>query len=153
MSVQKPEELSKIDYKPPKTSWMDTPTVIKKGMFCWGAKEKSLKATGMPNGRAWSVADEDLKLPENWKEIFLEGLKERLGTYRSFQLFMDICVRCGACADKCHFFIGGGDPKNMPVLRAELLRSIYRKYFTTPGKILGKIAGGRELDVSVLKEL
>ena len=28
--------------------------------------------------------------------------------YRSFRLFMDICVRCGACADKCHFFIGVG---------------------------------------------
>ena len=33
---------------------------------------------------------------------------------------MDICVRCGACADKCHFYLGSGDPKNMPVLRAEL---------------------------------
>ena len=39
---------------------------------------------------------------------------------------MDICVRCGACADKCHFYLGSGDPKNMPVLRAELLRSVYR---------------------------
>ena len=54
---------------------------------------------------------------------------------------MDICVRCGACADKCHFFIGGGDPKNMPVLRAELLRSIYRKDFTALGKVFGKLAG------------
>ncbi len=65
--------------------------------------------------------------------------------YRSFQVFMDICVRCGACADKCHFFIGSGDPKNMPVLRAELLRSVYRRDFTTAGKILGELAGGREL--------
>ncbi len=141
MALKKPEELSQIDYKPPKTSWMDTPAELKKGMFCWGAKEKSLKTISFPNARTWSVADEDWKLPENWKEIFLEGLKERLSKYRSFQLFLDICVRCGACADKCHFFIGGGDPKNMPVLRAELLRSIYRKYFTTSGKMLGKIAG------------
>jgi demethylmenaquinone methyltransferase/2-methoxy-6-polyprenyl-1,4-benzoquinol methylase len=29
----------------------------------------------------------------------------------------------------------------MPVLRAELLRSIYRKEFTAVGKILGKLAG------------
>ena len=65
---------------------------------------------------------------------------------------MDICVRCGACADKCHFFIGGGDPKNMPVLRAELLRSIYRNDFTTAGKILGKLAGGRKLTIDVIKE-
>ncbi|MHC4180769.1 MAG: sulfate reduction electron transfer complex DsrMKJOP subunit DsrK, partial [Planctomycetota bacterium] len=65
---------------------------------------------------------------------------------------MDICVRCGACADKCHFFIGGGDPKNMPVLRAELLRSIYRKDFTALGKVFGTLAGGRELTTDVIKE-
>ncbi|MFW6081933.1 MAG: sulfate reduction electron transfer complex DsrMKJOP subunit DsrK, partial [Desulfosalsimonas sp.] len=68
------------------------------------------------------------------------------------KVFMDICVRCGACADKCHFFIGTGDPKNMPVLRAELLRSVYRKDFTTAGKILGKLSGGRPLTKQVLKE-
>ncbi|NWF76072.1 MAG: (Fe-S)-binding protein [Nitrospirae bacterium] len=153
MAIQKPEELSKINYKPPKTAWFDTPTEIKKGFFCWGNKEKSLKAVGFPNIRQWSVADEDWKLPENWKEIFIEGLRERVNKYRSFRLFLDICVRCGACADKCHFFIGGGDPKNMPVLRAELLRSIYRKYCTTSGKIMGKIAGARDLNVNVLKEL
>jgi Fe-S oxidoreductase len=65
---------------------------------------------------------------------------------------MDICVRCGACADKCHFFIGSGDPKNMPVLRAELLRAVYRKNFTLAGKLMGKMAGARELTVDVLKE-
>jgi ferredoxin len=65
---------------------------------------------------------------------------------------MDICVRCGACADKCHFFIGTGDPKNMPVLRAELLRSVYRNDFTTAGKILGKLAGARPMTLDVLKE-
>src|SRR4030042_1334247 len=152
MAVKKPEELSKIDYKPPKTSWMDTPTEIRKGIFCWGAKEKSLKAVDLPNARHWNPLEEDWKLPENWKEIFLEGLKERLEKYRSFRLFMDICGRCGACADKCHFFIGGGDPKNMPVLRAELLRSVYRKHFTTAGKILGRMAGARDLTYDVVKE-
>jgi Fe-S oxidoreductase len=65
---------------------------------------------------------------------------------------MDICVRCGACADKCHFFLGSGDPKNMPVLRAELIRSVYRRYFTTAGKTLGQLAGARDLTEDVLKE-
>jgi len=39
---------------------------------------------------------DDLKLPENWKEIFLDALKETLEKNRSFKLLMDICVRCGA---------------------------------------------------------
>jgi Fe-S oxidoreductase len=40
----------------------------------------------------------------------------------------------------------------MPVLRAELLRSIYRRDFTKIGKILGRLAGARELTIDVLKE-
>ena len=150
--LPKPEELSKIDYAPPKSGWMDTPVVFKEGMFCHGSKPKSLEAVGFPNPRDWRPADADWKLPENWKEIILEGIADRLKKYRSFRLFMDICVRCGACADKCHFFIGTGDPKNMPVLRAELIRSVYRKEFTAAGKILGKMAGARDLTLDVLKE-
>ncbi len=150
--LPKPEELSKIDYTPPSKGWMDTPTEFKPGMFCHGSKPKSLETIEFPNPREWRPADADWKLPENWKEILLEGIADRLKKYRSFRLFMDICVRCGACADKCHFFIGTGDPKNMPVLRAELIRSVYRKEFTAAGKIFGKMAGARELTVDVLKE-
>ncbi len=152
--VPAPEELSKIDHKPPLfEGWMDKKPEFKPGFFCYGAKGKNLEIVGMPNPRDWSPTDEDWKLPENWKEIFLNGMKERLEKYRSFKLFMDICVRCGACADKCHYFIGSGDPKNMPVLRAELLRSVYRRYFTISGKLLGKAAGARELTYDVLKEI
>ena len=149
----KPEELVKIDHTPPLwRGWMHTPAEIKKGIACYGAKQKNLDYLSMPNSRDWSPFEEDWKLPDNWQEIILEGLRERLERFRSLKIFMDICVRCGACADKCHFFIGGGDPKNMPVLRAELLRSVYRKEFTTAGKIFGVIAGARELTIDVLKE-
>jgi len=154
VTTPKPAELAtSIDFTPPKTEWMDTPTVIKPGTFCWGAKGKNLATVEFPNARDWNPSDEDWKLPENWQEIFLKGMEDLLSKYRSFKVFMDICVRCGACADKCHFFIGSGDPKNMPVGRAELLRSVYRKYFTMSGKILGKTAGARELTIDVLKEL
>ncbi len=153
IKLPKPEELSKIDQKPPKKSWMDTPAEFKQGMYCYGAKGKNLATVDFPNARDWSPDVKDWKLPENWKETVIEGIKDRLLKYRSFHIFMDICVRCGACADKCHFFLGGGDPKNMPVMRAELLRSIYRKYFTASGKMLGKTAGARELTEDVLKEI
>ncbi|HDM77654.1 MAG TPA: (Fe-S)-binding protein [Deltaproteobacteria bacterium] len=150
--VPKPEELAKIDHTPPETPWMETPAVLKDGMWCYGAHPKNLEIVDMPNPREWSPRDEDWKLPDNWKEIVLDGMKDRLGKFRSFKLFMDICVRCGACADKCHYFIGSGDPKNMPVLRAELLRSVYRKNFTLGGKLFKKLAGGRDLTMDVFKE-
>jgi Fe-S oxidoreductase len=148
-----PQETLRIDFNPPKTGWMDTPTVIKPGIYSYPAKPEKLRDVGMFERGPWAVEDEDWKLPEDWKERFREGMKELLSKYRSFKLFMDICVRCGACADKCHFFLGSGDPKNMPVLRAELLRSIYRGEFTVAGRLLGRLAGGRKLTVEVLKEL
>lgn len=148
----KPNELSKIKYAPPKTDWMNTPVEIREHMFCHASKAKDLEAVEFPNIHEWRPADEDWKLPDNWEKTILEGMQTLLKRYRSFQLFMDICVRCGACADKCHFYIGSGDPKNMPVLRAELLRSVYRGNFTLAGKILRKIAGARDLTVDVIKE-
>ncbi|MBI4878789.1 MAG: (Fe-S)-binding protein [Planctomycetes bacterium] len=146
------EKLGQVDLRPGGADWMDVPVNMRPGSFIYPAKEKHLQYFGLPNPRQWFPTDPDWKLPANWKEIIIEGMRERLSKYRSFQVFMDICVRCGACADKCHFFIGGGDPRNMPVLRAELLRSIYRREFTQAGKILGRLAGGRELTVDVIKE-
>ena len=111
------------------------PSISGTALISYPAAGKNLKYLDIPNPREWSPTDEDWKLPDNWQEIILTGFKERLEKYRSFRLFMDICVRCGACADKCHFFLGSGDPKNMPVLRAELIRSVYRNDFTTAGKL------------------
>ena len=141
-----------IDHTTPSRSWMDPAVEFRKGTYCYPASVKHLKYLGLPNPREWHPNEEDWKLPENWKTILLEGMRDRLGRYRSYRLFLDICVRCGACADKCHFFIGSGDPKNMPILRTELLRSIYRRYFTLSGKIFGKLVGARELTEEVVKE-
>lgn len=153
MAAKTPEEITQsIDHNPPKKAWEDIPADMTKGNFCYSSKPKSLEYLGMPNSREWKPDEEDWKLPEDWKTTILEGIRERLLKYRSFHIFMDICVRCGACADKCHFFLGSGDPKNMPVLRAELMRSIYRKDFTTAGKIFGSLAGARELTKDVIKE-
>jgi Fe-S oxidoreductase len=152
MAYYDPEKLIQVNYRPPRTGWMDTPVEFRPGTWIYPGKPRHLEYLGLPNPREWSPLDEDWKLPENWQEIIHNGIRERLSKYRSFHLFMDICVRCGACADKCHFFIGGGDPKNMPVLRAELLRSIYRNDFTLAGKIFGRLLGARKLTKEVIKE-
>jgi Fe-S oxidoreductase len=149
----KPQDvLDQLNYQPPRTGWMDTPVEIRKGMYCYASNPKSVATLGLPNARPWNPLEDDWKLPENWQQIIHEGFKERLERFRSFKVFMDICVRCGACADKCHYFIGTGDPKNMPVLRAELLRSVYRNDFSRMGKILGKLNGARPMTLNVLKE-
>jgi len=148
----KEEKKIEVDLSPKDENWMEKKVELRKGTYCYGAPLKHQKYLDLPNQREWQPHNEDWNLPENWKEIVLEGIRKLLERYRSFKLFMDICVRCGACADKCHFFIGTGDPKNMPVLRAELLRSVYRRYFTFAGKILGRLVGARDLTEDVLKE-
>ncbi len=148
-----PEEtIQTIADNPPEQDWMKTKASFRPGTFCNSAAKEALEQMNFANPRDWKTYEDDWKLPENWKEIILEGLHDRLKKYRSLQVFMDICVRCGACADKCHFFIGSGDPKNMPVLRAELLRSVYRRNFTLAGKLMGEMVGARELTEDVLKE-
>ena len=147
------ELLKNTAYKPlPETHWMDTPVDFRPGTWLFPGKAESLETVGLPNPRKWSPEDKDWKLPPDWKEIILEGMRERLGRFRSLRLFMDTCVRCGACADKCHFYLGSGDPRNMPVLRAELLRSVYLRYFTTAGKMFGRFVGARDLTEDVIKE-
>ncbi len=151
-TATRPEELVRISYDPPPGDWRGSPVEFRKGTFCHAAGAKSVRYLELPNPRDWQPTDQDWKLPPNWKEIILAGMKERLERFRSFRLFMDICVRCGACADKCHFYLGSADPKNMPVLRAELIRSVYRRYFTTAGKVFRSLAGARDLTEDVLKE-
>lgn len=101
-----PKDLAaSIDYRPPRESWMDIKPEFRPGTYSYPAKPKVLEGMGFPYPREWSPTDEDWKLPENWQEIVHNAFKDRLDKYRSLKVFMDICVRCGACADKCHFFL------------------------------------------------
>lgn len=92
------------------------------------------------------------ELVPNWKEKALEKMAELAEKNRAFQVYLDTCVKCGACTDKCHYFLGTGDPKNMPVARQDLLRSVYRRYFTFAGKYFPKLVGARDLTEEVLHE-
>ncbi|MEE9302640.1 MAG: (Fe-S)-binding protein [Thiotrichaceae bacterium] len=88
----------------------------------------------------------------NWKEAALEKMDDLRGRYRSLQLFLDICVKCGACTDKCHYYLGTSDPKNMPVARQDLLRKVYRRYFTFAGKYFPKLVGATDLTEEVIDD-
>jgi Fe-S oxidoreductase len=92
------------------------------------------------------------KLVDNWKEVAIGKMGDLLTKYRSVQVFLDSCVKCGACTDKCHYFLGTADPKNMPVARQDLLRKVYRRYFTVGGKYFPKLVGAVDLTEEVLED-
>ncbi|MGV6852940.1 MAG: sulfate reduction electron transfer complex DsrMKJOP subunit DsrK [bacterium] len=92
------------------------------------------------------------ELQDGWEDVALNKMQDLLGKYRSFQVFLDSCVKCGACTDKCHYFLGTSDPKNMPVARQDLLRKVYRRYFTFAGKYFPKLVGAVDLSKDVLDD-
>ncbi|MEW6513421.1 MAG: sulfate reduction electron transfer complex DsrMKJOP subunit DsrK [Pseudomonadota bacterium] len=95
------------------------------------------------------------KLDDDWQTTHDKAIGkfgELLGKYRSLKVFMDACVHCGSCTDKCHYFIGTNDPKNMPVARQELMRSVYRRYFTFAGKMFPGLVGAKDLTKELLDE-
>jgi Fe-S oxidoreductase len=90
--------------------------------------------------------------PDNWKEIVIAKLGEIVKKYKSVALFMDICVKCGSCTDKCHYYIGTSDAKNMPVARQDLLRGVYRRYYTFAGKYFPWLVGAKDLTEEIIDE-
>ena len=154
MALPKPDELLQDVnlHKAPEKHWMDIKPEFRRGTYCFAVEPQVMEDLGLPHMGQWQPHDEKWPLPDDWKERTLKALKDRLDRFRSFKLFMDICVRCGACADKCHFFLGTGDPKNMPVLRGELVRSVIKGEFSSIGKLFGRLAGARELTEDIIKE-
>ncbi len=105
------------------------------------ASEKINEALGFPG-----------KLAEGWRERAIAKLGELLDNSRALRVYLDACVHCGACTDKCHYFLGTGDPKNMPVARQDLVRKVYRRYFTLSGKLFPKLVGAEDLTEEVLED-
>jgi Fe-S oxidoreductase len=92
------------------------------------------------------------ELVDNWQQVAYDKMEELTGKYRSLAVFLDSCVKCGACTDKCHYYIGTSDPKNMPVARQDLFRKVYRRKFTFAGKYFPKLVGAVDLTKEVLDD-
>ena len=93
-----------------------------------------------------------VELVDDWQEKAIDKMGELLKKYRGLKVYMDACVKCGACTDKCHYYLGTSDPKNMPVARQDLFRKVYRRYFTLAGKYFPGLVGAEDLTKDVLDD-
>lgn len=41
--------------------------------------------------------------------------------------YMESCIRCGHCAEACHFYVQTGDPKYTPIWKLEPFRQAYKR--------------------------
>ena len=92
------------------------------------------------------------ELVDDWQEKAIGKMGDLLSKYRSLRVYLDSCIQCGACTDKCHYYQGTKDPKNMPVGRQNLMRNVYRRYFTLPGKFFPKLVGAKDFTKEVLDD-
>lgn len=90
--------------------------------------------------------------PEHRNERALELLTRLKVQFRSVLLAMDSCVKCGICANACHTYLGTQDPYNIPANRAGLMRGVYRRYFTTAGRVFSSFAGAEEFSDELLEK-
>jgi Fe-S oxidoreductase len=141
--------MAKFDEKPiikdPAREGVLDPPAIREGaswtVRCWPSKEKDTSCIDLPPARV-----------PDWQEKGIAKLGELLDKNKALRVFMDICVRCGACTDKCQFYLGTGDPGNFPVARAELLRKVYRRYFTPGGRMFPELNDAADFDEDMLEQ-
>ena len=137
--------MAAADFEVPKLKgYIEIPSIrpgAMQGIKSFPANEKIQEGLGYPG-----------QLVDGWEQKAVSKMGEMLKKYRSLQVFLDACVHCGACTDKCHYYLGTSDPKNMPVARQDLLRQVYRRYFTLPGKLFPKLVGARDMSKEVLDD-
>jgi len=137
--------MAKVDFQVPELKQYAEIPALEPGVMAhsspYKAKPEFQQALGFPG-----------ELVDDWQTKAIDKMGDLLGRYRSLRVYLDSCVKCGSCTDKCHYYLGTKDPKNMPVARQDLMRKVYRRYFTLPGKLFPKLVGAEELTEEVLTD-
>lgn len=99
------------------------------------------------------IAIDTLKRPKTKEEEdefvrrFLVGLEKLFqdcnkNAIQPLALNMEFCAKCNTCSNACHIYEESNhDEIYRPSYRVDVLRRIYKKYFTRSGKLLGNFVG------------
>ncbi|SHI65383.1 (Fe-S)-binding protein [Desulfofundulus thermosubterraneus] len=106
------------------------------------------------------LSDEVLKPGEPRVEKFLRAMrkslqqKENWTFWLPYTLSLDTCMKCGTCAEVCPVYQATGRKEIYhPVYRTDMLRKIYKRYFTLPGKLFPWLVGAEDLTEEKLNAL
>ncbi|HEX7342755.1 MAG TPA: (Fe-S)-binding protein, partial [bacterium] len=68
------------------------------------------------------------------------------------EMALEICARCGTCAQVCP--VDNGDPQSRynPVLRTDRIRSLYHRQTSFSGKWLGSLVGAKNYQIGEIQE-
>lgn len=73
--------------------------------------------------------------------------------HREVKAYLEICTRCGVCVDSCHAYHGNPKIEYTPVGRAEVVRRLYKRYFTWSGRLFPYFGDAMSFDETALTRL
>lgn len=68
-------------------------------------------------------------------------------------LNLETCSRCGLCTEACHAYASTPLVRYAPAYRAEVVRRIYKRYFTAQGRFMPAMGEAKEITDAALIEL
>ena len=92
--------------------------------------------------RLESLTEEDLR---KGLEVFRSKLKEAEASY------LNSCVHCGLCADSCHYHRMDASLENVPARKLEVIASVFKRHYTTMGRIAPGLVGAKTFDREMAK--
>lgn len=60
--------------------------------------------------------------------------------------WLQTCVRCGLCAESCHYYVADGEVDSIPAHKLERVAAGFRGRFTPLGRLAPALAGARPFD-------
>ena len=66
---------------------------------------------------------------------------------------LEVCARCGICAESCHVYKSTGDPAHVPAARAEQVRAFHRRRHDPIGRRFPWLVGAKDLSEESLDAL
>jgi len=107
-----------------------------------------------------ALADSVLRPDEPKVDKFLAAMarslkkKDNWTFWLPYVLSLDYCMKCGTCAEVCPVYLASGRQEIYhPVARSEMLRNVYRRYFTLGGKLWPSLIGAKDLTEEGLNAL
>ncbi|MFH1845813.1 MAG: (Fe-S)-binding protein [bacterium] len=71
---------------------------------------------------------------------------------RVMRLYMDLCQKCGICAEQCHVAKTMPEARTNPAQRSDLIRKLYKRYGSNLGKLRQALGAAREIDDDELQQ-
>ena len=59
---------------------------------------------------------------------------------------LESCVRCGLCAESCHYFLDDRDLKSIPAYKLNLVIRVFQRYFTRRGRLAPAWSGAADFN-------